>query len=105
MKQSDRSAAKAAWIVLGAITVLLLLGWLRERTGSSGVTAERARGEARRLEFPLVSGAGLWRLEDERGHVVAVNLWATWCGPCREETPMLVRLAHERSAVRRGFGW
>ncbi|MFB3904063.1 MAG: TlpA family protein disulfide reductase [Acidobacteriota bacterium] len=30
-----------------------------------------------------------------RGRVVIVNLWATWCGPCREEFPDLVRLYRE----------
>ena len=30
------------------------------------------------------------RLSDYRGKVVVLNCWATWCGPCREEMPMLV---------------
>ncbi len=38
------------------------------------------------------------RLDDLRGRPVIVNFWATWCGPCVEEFPLL-RQAHERYAA------
>ena len=38
---------------------------------------------------------GTWRTVDHRGQVVLVNYWATWCGPCWEETPGLIRLSRE----------
>jgi thiol-disulfide isomerase/thioredoxin len=39
------------------------------------------------------------RLAEFRGRPVILNLWATWCPPCRRETPMLVRAAGEAAAV------
>ncbi len=35
------------------------------------------------------------RLHDYRGKVVLLNIWATWCPPCREEVPELVKLQRE----------
>jgi peroxiredoxin len=35
------------------------------------------------------------KLSDYSGKVLLVNLWATWCGPCRSETPELVKLHKE----------
>jgi thiol-disulfide isomerase/thioredoxin len=38
------------------------------------------------------------KLSKYSGKVLLVNLWATWCGPCRSETPELVRLHKEFQA-------
>ncbi len=37
------------------------------------------------------------RLEEYRGKVVLINFWASWCGPCRQEMPILDRI-HKRYA-------
>ena len=41
------------------------------------------------------ASGGPIKLADYSGKVLLVNLWATWCGPCRMETPELVKLHQE----------
>jgi thiol-disulfide isomerase/thioredoxin len=46
------------------------------------------------VEMQAVSGAPI-KLSNYDGKVLVVNLWATWCGPCRMEIPELVKLYKE----------
>ncbi len=46
------------------------------------------------LVLPELNGAS-WRLSDHRGQVVLINYWASWCAPCRQETPGLIDLARD----------
>ncbi|MBC7930369.1 MAG: TlpA family protein disulfide reductase [Rubrivivax sp.] len=45
-------------------------------------------------EIPAVGG-GTIRLSDFKDKIIVLNLWATWCGPCRLEIPHLVELNNE----------
>ena len=44
------------------------------------------------LDLPALDGPPL-NLGDYRGRVLVLNVWATWCAPCREEMPSLQRLS------------
>jgi thiol-disulfide isomerase/thioredoxin len=66
------------------ITYLLFLSLLFVSAAS---TASKADLNARTPDGRKV------HLKDLRGKLVVLNFWATWCGPCKEEMPMLVRTA------------
>ncbi len=51
-------------------------------------------------DFALKSlGGENMRLSEYRGEVVMINFWATWCGPCRQEMPLLDELYNRYQRV------
>jgi cytochrome c biogenesis protein CcmG/thiol:disulfide interchange protein DsbE len=86
-----------------ALFVLLAYG-VSQSEPDRGIEEALQSGErtpAPALELPRLSGAGAGSLEDYRGQVVVLNFWASWCEPCREESPLLQRW-HERMRERDG---
>ncbi len=46
--------------------------------------------------LPVLGGRGQGKIADYRGRWVLVNLWASWCPPCREEVPALERFSRRQ---------
>lgn len=86
-----RQYAKA--FILVAIVVFVLYEMeSRDDDASGALTPAVQRKTVDDISTRDLNGHS-WRLSDHRGEVVLLNFWATWCPPCREETPDLVRLA------------
>jgi peroxiredoxin len=69
---------------------LLAVAALAVAVGVAGAAVTPSAG-APDFTLPSLDGPNL-RLQEQRGHVVMINFWATWCGPCRVEMPHLSRL-------------
>jgi cytochrome c biogenesis protein CcmG/thiol:disulfide interchange protein DsbE len=61
---------------------------------AAGVKPVKDRNRVADLALPELNG-GSWRLSEHRGQVVLINYWASWCAPCRQETPGLIDLARD----------
>jgi thiol-disulfide isomerase/thioredoxin len=105
-KKSVQIVKRKFWTPLRVVTTFIALAMLvslgvsscnsneppaAPRSTSSGPTLPP---NVLNAELKTVNGNSI-RLADYSGKVVVVNLWATWCGPCRMEIPELVKLYNE----------
>jgi cytochrome c biogenesis protein CcmG/thiol:disulfide interchange protein DsbE len=75
------------------VLVLLALGLAASRpnrTLDEAITRGR-RASAPGLRLPSLTSATTYTLQSFRGRVVVLNVWASWCEPCRAEGPVLER--------------
>jgi cytochrome c biogenesis protein CcmG, thiol:disulfide interchange protein DsbE len=104
MRRALSPISLAVVLVLGALIALLAYG-LSSNEPDRSVEESLSRGEAEpapHLELPRLSGTGTGSLADYRGKVVVLNVWASWCKPCRDESPLLQRW-HTRMAAKGGM--
>jgi len=93
-------------ITLAAAALIALLAYGVTATGSD-TTLDEALAKGKRVtapvaELPRLGASGTGSLADEKGKVVVLNVWASWCPPCKSEMPLLQR-THERISSQGGL--
>jgi cytochrome c biogenesis protein CcmG/thiol:disulfide interchange protein DsbE len=90
-------STKVQWVIVGALVALLGLGvWsARAQLGAELFPLRIGSAAPDFSAVPLAPGAEPKGIDDYRGEVVLLNIWATWCGPCRVEMPSMERLERQ----------
>ncbi len=82
--------------VLAAVVVLAVAGLtFGQRSPEPGRASRAEPIDARPIDLPALAGDGRVSLQALRGRPVVVNLFASWCTPCRKELPAFAKVSGE----------
>jgi thiol-disulfide isomerase/thioredoxin len=81
-------------LFLAVALIAGIAGFYFNRGSLSSPVVEGAAESLMLASFPDPSGKPQ-AMSQWRGKVLVVNFWATWCAPCREEIPALMKLQHK----------
>jgi peroxiredoxin len=93
VRSAKRAGQGLAFAAVAGLLVLLVWKIVQQETGGVGTNEP-----APVFELPSLSGDGGIALAELRGEAVVVNFWASWCRPCRDESPYLEQLWREKRA-------